>query len=168
MKTRRKEAVLVLHARHAVDAPLSHLIKVIEGGCSSHSASVLSWTRAARRPHHYLTWPRRCRRLCRSSRRTIPVGWGGSSWWKVGGPFLDMGRARLCDDEAKARIAFVDSLDQLDAIVSVAELNRLDAVFATRRGWLRIAGGDAARRPTPQRALLSRVVGSRGRVSVSS
>ena len=35
VKTRRKEAVLVLHARHAVDAPLSHLIKVIEGGCRS-------------------------------------------------------------------------------------------------------------------------------------
>ena len=33
VKTRRKEAVLVLHARHAVDAPLSHLIRVIEGGC---------------------------------------------------------------------------------------------------------------------------------------
>ena len=38
--------------------------------------------------------------------------------------------SKLCDDEAKARIVFVDSLDQLDAIVSVAELNRLDAVFA--------------------------------------
>ena len=38
--------------------------------------------------------------------------------------------SKLCDDEAKARIAFVDSLDQLDALVSVAELNRCDAVFA--------------------------------------
>ena len=38
--------------------------------------------------------------------------------------------SKLCDDEAKARIAFVDSLDQLDAIVSVAELNGRDAVFA--------------------------------------
>ena len=38
--------------------------------------------------------------------------------------------SKLCDDEAKGRIAFVDSLDQLDAIVSVAELNGRDAVFA--------------------------------------
>ena len=66
------------------------------------------------------------------------MGWG--VWGKVGRVVvLEGGRpaaliwgvlSKLCDEEAKARIVFVDALDQLDAIVSVAELNRCDTVFA--------------------------------------
>jgi len=132
VKTRRKEAVLVLHARHAVDAPLSHLIRVIEGGCrSTQRACVVLDARGAPSsslfdvakkmqkalPVFQAHYPGRLGRVV-----VVEGGRPAALIWGV--------LSKLCDDEAKARIAFVDSLDQLDAIVSVAELNGRDAVFA--------------------------------------
>ena len=132
VKTRRKEAVLVLHARHAVDAPLSHLIRVIEGGCrSTQRACVVLDARGAPSsslfdvakkmqkalPVFQAHYPGRLGRVV-----VVEGGRPAALIWGV--------LSKLCDDEAKARIAFVDSLDQLDALVSVAELNRCDAVFA--------------------------------------
>ena len=132
VKTRRKEAVLVLHARHAVDAPLSHLIRVIEGGCrSTQRACVVLDARGAPSsslfdvakkmqkalPVFQAHYPGRLGRVV-----VVEGGRPAALIWGV--------LSKLCDDEAKARIVFVDALGQLDAIVSVAELNRLDAVFA--------------------------------------
>ena len=132
VKTRRKEAVLVLHARHAVDAPLSHLIRVIEGGCrSTQRACVVLDARGA--PSSSLF------DVAKKMQKALPVFQAHYPGRLGRVVVLEGGRpaaliwgvlSKLCDDEAKARIAFVDSLDQLDAIVSVAELNRLDAVFA--------------------------------------
>ena len=132
VKTRRKEAVLILHARHAVDAPLSHLIKVIEGGCRSTprvcvvldargapSSSLFDVAKKMQKalPVFQAHYPGRLGRVV-----VVEGGRPAALIWGV--------LSKLCDDEAKARIAFVDSLDQLDALVSVAELNRCDAVFA--------------------------------------
>ena len=132
VKTRRKEAVLVLHARHAVDAPLSHLIRVIEGGCRSTqrvcvvldargapSSSLFDVAKKMQKalPVFQAHYPGRLGRVV-----VVEGGRPAALIWGV--------LSKLCDDEAKARIVFVDSLDQLDAIVSVAELNRCDAVFA--------------------------------------
>ena len=132
VKTRRKEAVLVLHARHAVDAPLSHLIKVIEGGCRSTqrvcvvldargapSSSLFDVAKKMQKalPVFQAHYPGRLGRVV-----VLEGGRPAALIWGV--------LSKLCDDEAKARIAFVDSLDQLDAIIGVAELNGRDAVFA--------------------------------------
>ena len=132
VKTRRKEAVLVLHARHAVDAPLSHLIRVIEGGCRSTqrvcvvldargapSSSLFDVAKKMQKalPVFQAHYPGRLGRVV-----VLEGGRPAALIWGV--------LSKLCDDEAKARIAFVDSLDQLDTIVSVAELNRCDTVFA--------------------------------------
>ena len=132
VKTRRKEAVLVLHARHAVDAPLSHLIRVIEGGCRSTprvcvvldargapSSSLFDVAKKMQKalPVFQAHYPGRLGRVV-----VLEGGRPAALIWGV--------LSKLCDDEAKARIAFVDSLDQLDTIVSVAELNGRDAVFA--------------------------------------
>ena len=132
VKTRRKEAVLVLHARHAVDAPLSHLIRVIEGGCRSTqrvcvvldargapSSALFDVAKKMQKalPVFQAHYPGRLGRVV-----VVEGGRPAALIWGV--------LSKLCDDEAKARIAFVDSLDQLDAIVSVAELNGRDAVFA--------------------------------------
>ena len=132
VKTRRKEAVLVLHARHAVDAPLSHLIRVIEGGCrSTQRACVVLDARGA--PSSSLF------DVAKKMQKALPVFQAHYPGRLGRVVVLEGGRpaaliwgvlSKLCDDEAKARIAFVDSLDQLDALVSVAELNRCDAVFA--------------------------------------
>ena len=132
VKTRRKEAVLILHARHAVDAPLSHLIKVIEGGCRSTqrvcvvldargapSSSLFDVAKKMQKalPVFQAHYPGRLGRVVvLEGGRPVSLIWGVLS--------------KLCDDEAKARIVFVDALDQLDTIVSVAELNGRDAVFA--------------------------------------
>ena len=132
VKTRRKEAVLVLHARHAVDAPLSHLIRVIEGGCSSTprvcvvldargapSSSLFDVAKKMQKalPVFQAHYPGRLGRVV-----VVEVGPAGALIWGV--------LSKLCDDEAKARIAFVDSLDQLDAIFCSRAESMLDAVFA--------------------------------------
>ena len=132
VRTRRKEAVLILHARHAVDAPLSHLIKVIEQGCRSTprvcvvldargapSSSLFDVAKKMQKalPVFQAHYPGRLGRVVvLEGGRPVSLIWGVLS--------------KLCDEEAKARIMFVDSLEQLDAIVSVAELNGRDAVFA--------------------------------------
>ena len=132
VKTRRKESVLILHARHAVDAPLAHLIKVIEGGCRSTprvcvvldargapSSSLFDVAKKMQKalPVFQAHYPGRLGRVVvLEGGRPVSLIWGVLS--------------KLCDEEAKARIVFVDALDQLDAIVSVAELNGRDAVFA--------------------------------------
>jgi len=132
VKTKRKEALLMLHARNAVDAPLSHLVRVIESGCrqsqrvcvvldcrGAPSSALFDVAKKLQKalPVFQAHYPGRLGKVI-----VLAAGRPGALIWGV--------LSKVCDDEAKQRICFLDDLEMLEALVSVRDLERRDAVFA--------------------------------------
>ena len=131
VRTRRGEAVLLFHCRHCRPATLSHLVRVIEGGCRGGDgrcalvldcrgapATALFDTLGVIKPALPVFQKHYCGRLGRVV--VLESGSAGQTLWWIARKF--------CDAATRDKIAFVEHAARLEPVVRVADLNR-DAEF---------------------------------------
>ena len=131
VRTRRGEAVLLFHCRHCRPATLSHLVRVIEGGCRGGNgrcalvldcrgapATALFDTLGVIKPALPVFQKHYCGRLGRVV--VLKSGSAGQTLWWIARKF--------CDAATRDKIAFVEDAARLEPVVRVADLNR-DAEF---------------------------------------
>ena len=127
VRTRRGEAVLLFHCRHCRPATLSHLVRVIEGGCRGGNgrcalvldcrgapATALFDTLGVIKPALSVFQKHYCGRLGRVV--VLKSGSAGQTLWWIARKF--------CDAATRDKIAFVEDAARLEPVVRVADLNR--------------------------------------------